>query len=487
MKIKIAALSDTHFSGSCPLPERKAEIADILLLRAVHRINRFIKPDVTLILGDLVNDGAGPEGGEQLRRLRDITGLLKSPSIIIPGNHDGDIDAFYKILPRPEECTDIKGVRFLPFLDQEQPGFNAVRSQRDIERMAEARSGHEGPIISLQHVPLLPPDNRECLYNLTNASSVIDEMKRSRIKLAISGHYHPGCDTMRRSEGTFIVVPALCESPFIFLEIDVDGDDVDVKTHTLKLPSEAQLFDWHVHTTFAYCSENMDISRAIMLAREFGLEGLAFSEHSGHLYFDRSTYCDGRFLHEGISAALPAHSRMADYLSTGMPCPARRGLEVDSDFHGRLLAYPDDMNRVEFVIGAVHALPELLKPHPDKSRVAEEFLAITSRFLSSGIKVLAHPFRIFRRAGLEVPDRLFEPIADMLLANGVAAEINFHTNEPALDFLKLCLDRGVKIAFGSDAHNLYEVGEFAPHLELLHNCGCDGNLNDILLKPEAGS
>jgi histidinol phosphatase-like PHP family hydrolase len=40
----------------------------------------------------------------------------------------------------------------------------------------------------------------------------------------------------------------------------------------------------------------------------------------------------------------------------------------------------------------------------------------------------------------------------------------------------------VKITFGSDAHNLYEVGEFAPHLKFLDEIGYKGNLKDIMAR-----
>ena len=75
------------------------------------------------------------------------------------------------------------------------------------------------------------------------------------------------------------------------------------------------------------------------------------------------------------------------------------------------------------------------------------------------------------------------PLVALLKENNVAAEINFHTNEPPLEFVKLCLESGVKLTFGSDAHNLYEVGEFYPHLKLLEAAGFNGSFEDILLKP----
>ena len=62
----------------------------------------------------------------------------------------------------------------------------------------------------------------------------------------------------------------------------------------------------------------------------------------------------------------------------------------------------------------------------------------------------------------------------------MAAELNFHSNEPPPDFVRMCLEAGVRLALGSDAHNLYEVGEFAPHLALLRECGYDGDLGAVL-------
>jgi histidinol phosphatase-like PHP family hydrolase len=64
---------------------------------------------------------------------------------------------------------------------------------------------------------------------------------------------------------------------------------------------------------------------------------------------------------------------------------------------------------------------------------------------------------------------------------GVAAEINFHTNEPTPEFVRQCIEAGIPLTFGGDAHNLYEIGDFALHLDLVRRAGYDGDLADILL------
>ena len=40
---------------------------------------------------------------------------------------------------------------------------------------------------------------------------------------------------------------------------------------------------------------------------------------------------------------------------------------------------------------------------------------------------------------------------------------------------------------GGDAHSPYEIGEFAPHLELLRSIGFDGDLKDIMLEDVPGT
>ena len=71
----------------------------------------------------------------------------------------------------------------------------------------------------------------------------------------------------------------------------------------------------------------------------------------------------------------------------------------------------------------------------------------------------------------------------MLREHGIAAELNFHGNEPPVEFFSMCINSGVRITFGSDSHSLWEVGELAPHLDFLKKCGFNGDLNDILIDP----
>ena len=483
--MKIAVLADIHYGSPGPAVERRSEIGDVLLRRAVRRLNRYLRPDVTLLLGDLLDDGDAPDAPERRAALAAIVGEIESPAIVIPGNHDGDADHFYEDFARPALTLDVAGVRFVSFLDPEEPGWNARRTRRDLERLKEARRGHDGPLVCLQHVPLLPPGRSDCEFNLTNAVEVIETCRAAGVTLTIAGHHHPGTPLVREGDMAFVAAPGLCERPFPFCTIELEEGRASLERHELALPTEPGLFDFHTHTEFAYCSADMEMSRAVTLARELGLTGMAFTEHSGQLLFDSETYWSGAFLKDGIGHPSGICDRTDEYLTRaggfaehGAVC----GFEADCDFKGRPVVRPPDRDHVQLLLGAVHKLPELMRPRPDTAKAAAEFMSLVEKFVRSGIGVLAHPFRVFGRESTEVPREAFAPMVRLLKDAGVAAEVNFHdANGPQVEFLRMCVEAGVKLAFGSDAHSLWEVGEFGPHLRLLEEIGAGP---EALARPE---
>lgn len=485
MAVKIVAIADIHYKrGSLRYcGRRRSAISDILFLRAVHRINRWIKPDVVIILGDLIDDFSSPDALKDLRRLKRIASRIKSPVIAVPGNHDLDIDTFYNVFPYPGQVVDIKGVRFVLFFDPSEPNHNARRTDAGLRWMSSAAEGHDGPIVSVQHVPLFPPGASDSPYAYTNAKEVWSVFEQSGYTLALSAHYHAGDDILARGGGPALIVPALCEQPFAFVEITIDGGNIQTRWHQLAVPRELELVDYHVHTPFAYCQENMNMGLSIRLAREFGLASISFTEHSGQLYFDSETFWSAAFMPAGIDTEQGVANRMPEFISQVRKfCPpAMLGLEIDCDYTGRAVVRQEDLREIDVRVGSVHWLEELTNPEPDLSRAADEMISRLKTFLPGGIQILAHPFRAFNRKDFDIPENLMPRLVELLRKHNVAAEVNFHTQETDEEFVRACLDAGVKLVFGSDAHNLYEIGEFQPHLELLERCGCPpGRLNEVL-------
>lgn len=460
---------------------RHTGMAAVILRRAVFRLNRLIKPDLTILLGDLIDNGNGPQAADDRKVLHEQIKLLQSPVIALPGNHDGAPDRFYEVFPRPPDILELGKVRFVNNIDEERPGYNAFRTQDGLDLLRQARQNWSGLIVSLQHVPILPPGTSPCPYHYENDQEILQDFRNQGVALAISAHYHPGVAAFIQDGTTFAVAPALCEEPFNLLLVELDNNGCSSILHPLQMPPELQLSDRHVHTHFAYCQENMQTEPLFKMADLFGIKNFCLTEHSGHLYCSRTNNTPAQ---TELRPMKPEERRLENYfaemLQAGQP-PQRIGLEIDCRADGSMLLDQTGWDRAGFRIGAVHLLPSLCRPNPQLQKVTDEFLALNAVFLKHGFDSLAHPFRIFRRANLPVPESLFQPLVKLLKENHTAAEINFHTNEPPLEFFQLCLEAGVKITLGSDAHNLYEIGDFALHLDFLKRCGFNGDLKDILL------
>ena len=484
-KIKIIVLADIHSAQNTntQCPERETKFADTLLLRAVHRINRYLQPDITLLLGDFVDDSDSKE----LEKIKDIINSLTCPWIALPGNHDGNTDRFFEIFPHLPDYLDIKGCRFIPFVDREQPGCNAVRSKSDIRRMESLAKNFNGPVVTCHHVPLFKPKTMDVSYNYINAEEIISTMCSCGITCSLAGHYHNGFISRHQPFGTSIACPALCEKPFRFLEIAIgESGKMSTNEHRLAMDKNLCLTDFHVHSRFAYCNENMDFEKSLKLAELFNISRIFFTEHSSHLYFAKKdperTHC--LLPNYNLNQHSP-HLRFQNFLDAVSNYDKNRcgvGTEVDCGFDGGSIIRDKDIDKFDILFGALHSFPQT----QITSKEAETmFRSMLAKFVQKfPMHVLAHPFRIFKRYNIDIDisNDLRAFVVKLLKKHSIAAEINFHTNEPSKKFFQMCLEEKVSIAFGSDAHNLYEIGEFYPHISFLKQIGADKEF--ALLKME---
>lgn len=232
--MKIAVIADMHFSHDAPeLSWRIGHYADIFLRYAIQIFNSRIKPDIVFLAGDILDNNIRAK--ELYKKTKEILEDLESPYIIIPGNHDSHAD-FYEEFGQYPDHIDINGFRIIPFDDPERPGFNAIRTDKDLARLQTNILEFNGPIISLQHVPLIETDKNPCREHFTNANEIIEMIRNGNGGITIAGHNHPGVDGVIDNDGVYsIVVPAFCETPFKYMIIDVDINlDIKVKVKQLK-------------------------------------------------------------------------------------------------------------------------------------------------------------------------------------------------------------------------------------------------------------
>lgn len=268
-------------------------------------------------------------------------------------------------------------------------------------------------------------------------------------------------------------IPSFNKVPFPYIVIDKERE-IEVEEFHLAMDKNLNLTDNHIHTQLAYCSDNMDIETAIELGHLFGLRAMTITEHSDHLYFNINEYGRKECYTYGLDRANESNYRMETYLDYKKKYSSnfvRFGLELDFGFDGKPMVLQEDLKQFDFILGTMHMIPDVT-PH--------EFMLQLERLLSYGIDVIAHPFRIFKLNGKDIPMEIITPAVELLKKYNTAAEINFHTNEPPVEFVRECLRLGVRFSFGSDSHNLAEIGDFSYNLDLLKEAGFSGNLKDIL-------
>lgn len=259
------------------------------------------------------------------------------------------------------------------------------------------------------------------------------------------------------------------------------------------------VFDCHLHTTRSACGE--DITDEWLCARAMGNgHWFAVTDHAMHMYYERERAWammteDGIRLFEARRDA--GRETILRYMADIRRCGAANmlvGLELDVLPDGQIM-FPDDLrDEIDLLVGAIHYLPTVSAKRP-QAEVERDFRQQTRWLLEYGVEALAHPFRILLGNGYEASGELVEWVVDLAAQHETPLEINSHKSFPDHDVLmtKLALERGLKLAIGTDAHHSREFGRFGYHEDILREAGVsEKEMCDALLwpgrpsSPEAG-
>lgn len=247
-------------------------------------------------------------------------------------------------------------------------------------------------------------------------------------------------------------------------------------------------YDYHVHTTLSYCHEgDLTVENLIKKAKERGLIGFAVTDHSPHIYFDRQLVSKHehilnynvflRAIEEPEDKFKQYLDMLAEYKSENVLA----GTEIDVAVNGGIIFDPKYRDHVDILLGGIHWLPCMAGDYDSKTFLTQ-FMDFTMMLLDSDIDILVHPTRIFRRRKLEIPREVARPIVNRAKERGIAIEINSHSQrDPDPYFVKMCIDEGVKLAMGTDTHNIIEIGDFSHHKSLLVEIGISNEQLESLI------
>ena len=462
-----------------------------LIHRAIEDARRRGGFDAITLMGDLIDDGDVPHADKSLEAIRELLDRIATdvPLLILPGNHDSDTRRLQSIFRQRTGIHEIGGYRFVTFADHYDADDVCTRSSGDRDMLKALTREDGGPIITLQHNPIHPPIDNEYPYTLANRDVVLHDYEQAGVALSLSAHYHWGQPVNVHRGITFFTCPALCEAPFHYVLVTLTGRNAQIETRSLAIADdEPALWDSHTHTELAYCCQNVSAEAVLARADELNLAGVCITEHAPQLYCGSDGFWNGRHINDPAMWRDATHRRIEQYWRLVEPLRGPRvrvGLEVEADVNGDLTLLDDDRAKADVLIGAVHWLPG--EPESmDDAAVVRAFVSTTEALLAGGVDVLAHPLRWLRSHRRAIPKSLHGELAELLAETNTAAEINFHVSHPDPAFLAACIDRGVRIALGSDCHALYEAAGLRAHLALLREViGDNADLRAHLWQPPA--
>lgn len=191
------------------------------------------------------------------------------------------------------------------------------------------------------------------------------------------------------------------------------------------------------------------------MAVEVGLETILFSEHS------RKTSADWFKDFADEVRALPVSSCIP-YVGTEVKVESRAG-DIDTS--------PAITDHCDFVMASVHRFinakdATIQFAEADPSQAVDIEYALTWAVLENPqVDILGHMFGMsYRRFGQAPSDEMIRQLIARAAQFGVAVEVNSHYHPNALKMVRWCQEFNAKIAFGSNAHKLSEVGTIVRQL-----------------------
>lgn len=211
------------------------------------------------------------------------------------------------------------------------------------------------------------------------------------------------------------------------------------------------MMDLHTHTRF---SDGVgDIRDNIAEAERKGLNIVGISDHI-HFFTPH-------LLNSYISLIEQAKKESEITVLTGIEANILPdGVDITDDFRKKL----------DYVIASVHLYFE-------PGRYDEYLKLIKLAIQDENVDIIGHFGNVFPYIGHPSMEE-YKEIIELAEEHGKAFEISSRYRVPDLDFIKLCIRKGVKLTFASDAHRPKDVGSISWSLKAFKKAG--GKKEDLL-------
>lgn len=237
--LDLLVLTDLHYIHAaddvCSIAARHCDLGPALVRAAFQDVQKAgMRPDVLLLLGDLVNNGLATGVDRDMAEIAQAARDTGLPILALPGNHDGEATPLIALFDCPPGLHEIGGFGFLVFHDHVAPDDVTTRPEEGLALPVEiARQRPNLSLIALQHNPLHPHIEHEYPFMPTNTDRILQTYHEANMLLSLSGHYHPGQPAHTHDGTLYATLPAACEAPFPYAHVRLRGREVEVNLHAL--------------------------------------------------------------------------------------------------------------------------------------------------------------------------------------------------------------------------------------------------------------
>lgn len=243
--MKIAHITDLHLRrhlpGTATISKRLSRRMPDLFALAVSRISAE-SPDLLVLSGDLLDFPMyGLCNAQLLEEARCdldlIAAQLKTlhcPCVVLPGNHD-PAPLVRDVFAGAQEDFDCAGFRVVSFFDSEVENNVPQRLGAEREKFLAVTAGASSlPQIHVQHYIVWPPRNEGYPHTYREHESMLATILESRrVRMVLSGHYHPGSEPVSNRGTIFAAPPAFCDPPHRWWTYDLTEDTFHQCEHDL--------------------------------------------------------------------------------------------------------------------------------------------------------------------------------------------------------------------------------------------------------------
>jgi histidinol-phosphatase (PHP family) len=246
------------------------------------------------------------------------------------------------------------------------------------------------------------------------------------------------------------------------------------------------MIDYHLHGNFCGHGEG-ELEEYVVQALEKGFIEIGFSAHLPKV-IEPDPY------HAMLEHELPRYVELVESLRDKYRDKIIIKLGIEADYfknHEDKTRKLIDAHDFDYVLGSIHflgewhfssreGLPQYRTEDPDE--VFPRYFALLGEMIASRLfDIVSHPDAIRReyfRPSISMRDD-YRKIARLLLDTNMALEVSSAgvrrgagSIYPEREFLKECIDRGVAVTIGSDAHTPADVGrDYGDVFEMLEDLG----------------